>query len=57
MKYMITYTAAFLLMIPALFIGALYWLWSFKKEKFFDGCKVLDNKYGYGKLISNLLED
>jgi hypothetical protein len=53
MKYII----AVLLMIPALTIGALYWLWSFKKERFLQGCKVLDNKYGYGKLIGNLLED
>ena len=56
MKYVLSYTLAFILMIPALLIGAIYWIWTFKKEGFFDGCKLLDEKFGYGKLISTLMD-
>lgn len=56
MKYIICYTLAFILMIPAIFLGCLTWLWKPNKRGFLNGSQWLDEQFNYGKFIDNLLD-
>jgi len=57
MKYIICYFAAFILFIPPIIMGCITWIWKPNRAGFLKGSQYLDNKYNYGKLIDNLLEN
>ena len=63
MKYIICYTAAFILFIPPAIIGCITYIisaiWKFKfgLREFQKGSHWLHERYNYGKLIDNLLEN
>ena len=57
MKYIIIYTAVFILLIPAVIVGVITFIWNPTKNGFKQGPRWLDKKFNYGKLIDNLLED
>lgn len=57
MKYVITYTAVFILLVPAFILGLITFIWNPTKSGFKKGPRWLDRRFNYGKMIDNLLED
>lgn len=57
MKYVIIWTTIVVLFIPAFMLGILNFLWTFKKEKFSEGCRILGTKPMYNKVMNNLYNE
>jgi hypothetical protein len=56
MKFVICYLAAFVLILAAMIVGVITYVWTPTKKGFKQGPQWLNRKFNYGKMIDNLLE-
>jgi hypothetical protein len=55
MKYILIYFATLLLLIPPVILGVCTFLWTPSKKGFLKGSQFLDEKWNYGTVINNLI--
>jgi hypothetical protein len=56
MKYVICYSAFIILLIPAVIVGVITFIWTPTIKGFKQGPQWLDRQFNYGKMLENLLE-